>query len=109
LVLPIALMAGGGALIAGSVVTGLMTLSAQSDLEHGCKSKTACDPKLQSTKSRGQTLAAVTDVLMIGGVAAAATGATLFLMWRGQSPSEAPSASVMCLPGACAGSVRVEF
>ncbi|MFI5307734.1 MAG: tol-pal system YbgF family protein, partial [Polyangiales bacterium] len=62
---PLVLMAAGGALIIGSIVTGVMTLSAQSDLEHGCPTKSNCDPSLQSTKSRGQTLALVTDVLMV--------------------------------------------
>lgn len=108
-VLPIVLMGGGGALIVGSVVTGVMALSAQSDLAHGCPSKTACDPKLESTKSRGQALALVTDVLMLAGVAAAATGATLFFLQRGESKPEAASASLVCLPGACAGNLRLAF
>lgn len=107
--IPILLMAGGGALIAGSVVTGIMTLSAQSDLEHGCPNKSACDPKFESTQSRGKTLAVVTDVLMVTGVAAAATGATLFFLWRGKPKSDAPSASLACVPGACAAGLRATF
>lgn len=107
--LPFILMGGGGALVVGSVVTGLMALSAQSDLEHGCPTKTACDPQLEGTKSRGKALALVTDVLMVTGVAAAATGATLFFLWRGESKSETPRASLVCVPGACAGNLRVAF
>ena len=110
----VALVVGGVgvAMVAGSVVTGLMASSAQSELEEECPSRTACDPALEDTHSRGKTLALVTDILLFGGLAVVGTGVVLWVL-TGDSDTESgpgePVASVGCGPGGCAGSVAVSF
>jgi hypothetical protein len=120
--LPIVLMASGGALVAGSVVTGLMVLGKRSDLaaaETQCKKLGTCDmlpaarvSELESKRSSGQTLAVVTDVLLFGGLAVAATGAALFLLSSGgeaRPEAQRASLSFACKPGACAGRIDLAF
>lgn len=107
---PLILMGTGGAMVIGSVVTGVMVGSAQSDLEDKCPTKMACDASLEDTQSRGKTLAIVTDVLLFGGLAVGGTGAVLFVLdGSKESSSSAPSASLACIPGACGASVRGTF
>lgn len=107
---PIALMAGGGAMVLGSLVTGLMAGSAQSELERECPNRMDCSLALEDTRTRGQALAVVTDVLLLGGLAAAGTGLALFLLDGGdQSETRTPTAGLACLPGRCHASVRVPF
>jgi tetratricopeptide (TPR) repeat protein len=79
-VLPIVLMAGGGAMVVTSLITGAMASSAQGELEDGCPTRMSCDPSLADTKDSGETLALVTDVLLFGGIAVAGTGVALFLL-----------------------------
>jgi hypothetical protein len=119
--LPIILMGGGGALIVGSVVTGIMTLgkkSTLSDASDACMKAGDCQAlspsrvaELNSDKSSGKTLALVTDILLFGGIAVAGTGAVLFFMNRGkeETPPPTTTASLACAPGACFGSVRSVF
>lgn len=113
--LPIPAIVVGGAgvaLIVGGVITGVMASSAQSDLEDGCPSRTACDPELEDTLDRGKTLALLTDVLLFGGIAAVGTGVALWFLMGDASTETGPGdtvASVGCMPGGCAGSVKVSF
>lgn len=107
--LPWILMGSGGALIVGSIVTGVMARSAQGELEDECPRRTNCDPSLKDTQDRGETLALVTDILLFGGIAVAGTGAVLFILDQGQSDSADTTAAVACLPGACQGVVRGHF
>lgn len=107
---PFILMGTGGAMVIGSVVTGLMVGSAQSDLEDKCATKMACDASLADTQSRGKTLAIVTDVLLFGGLALGGTGAVLFVLdGSDESTSSTPAASLACIPDACGASVRGTF
>lgn len=91
---PIVLGAGGAALIAG-VVTGVLTLDARSRLDALCPDR-ACPPGFEGTRDEGSALAAVTDVLLIGGGVVAATGLVLTLVLPGE-PSE-PAVSVAFAP-----------
>lgn len=122
---PFVLMGTGGAMILGSVVTGIMTSGKQSDLDDAraaCKKRGDCDSlekkefdRIESLQSSGKTLALVTDILLFGGIAVAGTGAVLFILDMGDDGASdaasayAPKASVACLPGACAGSVTLKF
>lgn len=92
--------AGGGALIAGGVVTGILTLGAQSDLDDRCPMR-ECTGDWEADRDSGQTLALVTDVLLIGGLAVAATGAILALTLGGDGEAEPEPASVACGLGGC--------
>lgn len=107
-VLPVVLMGTGGAMIAGSVVTGLMAAGKHNKWEtekDACERANSCDEysperaaELNALKSSGQTLAIVTDVLLFGGIAAAGTGVALFFL---DSGTESPRASVSCGIGTC--------
>lgn len=118
--LPVVLMASGGALLAGALVTGLITLGKRSDLadaEAQCEKLGTCNMlpvararELESTRSSGQTLAVVTDILLFGGLAVAATGAVLFFLNSGgPERPETQRAGFACAPGACAGRLNLEF
>jgi tetratricopeptide (TPR) repeat protein len=98
----------GAALIVGSVITGIMTSSKQSELEDGCPTRVGCDPALEDTRDSGQTLAVVTDVLLFTGLAAVGAGVAMFFLMQDE-PSDSPTASVGCGPGGCMGSLRVGF
>jgi tetratricopeptide (TPR) repeat protein len=119
---PMVLMGTGGALILGSVVTGVMTLSKHNTLSNAsnaCQRAGDCQSlppervaELESVRSSGKTLAVVTDVLLFGGLAVAGTGAVLFLLNRGGSEHATPSATtaaLACAPGACVGTLRTRF
>jgi hypothetical protein len=119
--LPIVLMGTGGAMIVGSVITGVMTLGKHSTVSAAydeCTKANNCQSlpparvaELESTSSSGKTLAVVTDILLFGGLAVAGTGTVLFLLNHGKS-EQAPSAttaSIACAPGACVGALRTRF
>jgi len=111
---PVIVMGVGGAMMLGSIATGLMASSAQSDLEKECPTRMNCGPDLEDTASKGETMALVTDVLLFGGIAVAAGGAAWLLLGSGSSESSASArdathASVMCTDKACAANVRGTF
>lgn len=105
---PFVLMGVGGAMVVGSIITGIVASLDRGKLEKECPSKENCDPDLKSTKSRGQAMAVTTDILLFGGIATAGVGVALFFL---QNPSESESAPVAlgCGPSGCYGSVRVAF
>lgn len=111
---PLILMGSGGALILGGVITGIMTSGKESDLAALCPGMT-CAPEDRAEgmdlQSSGNTLALVTDILLFTGIAAAGTGAVLFLLSGGEESSEPPpaTASFACAPGMCGGAVQVSF
>jgi len=110
---PVVLMGAGAGLALGSLATGLVAKGKQGELDDECQDG-VCPERLQGTADQGKTLALVTDVLLIGGIAVAATGAVLLWLKRPQS-SEAPveaaraSAGFMCHGKGCDGSVAVRF
>jgi len=109
---PVILMGSGGAMVLGSVITGIMTTSAQSDLEDKCPDK-QCQPgsDWESTKNSGQTLAIVTDVLLFGGIAVAGVGLVLLLLDGDEADPSGGDTTVAlgCVPGLCGGSVELSF
>jgi tetratricopeptide (TPR) repeat protein len=111
---PVIVMGVGGAMMLGSIATGLMASGAQSDLEKECPTRMNCSADLEDTASKGETMALVTDILLFGGIAVAAGGAAWLLLGSGSSESsararDATHASVMCTDKACAASVRGTF
>lgn len=110
---PVILMGTGGAMIIGSVITGVMASSAQSELEDGCPDMKNCDPDLEDTQSKGQTLALVTDILLFGGIATAGVGVVLLVLDMGsggEESSDTPvAASLGCSPTTCGGSIALSF
>ncbi len=107
---PVAVMGAGAALMVGSLATGMMTLSKEQQLKDDCTGG-VCDPSLKSTADSGKTLAIVTDVLLFGGVATAATGAVLFFLKKPKAeatPSKTAT-NVHCSTRACGASLSVRF
>lgn len=114
ILVPLIVMSAGGALILGSVVTGIITSGKEADLESRCGPTKVCSSDDQTAKdlqSSGNTMALVTDILLFGGIAVAGAGVALLLLSDSGGSSEAPpaTASIACLPGACGGSVQVRF
>lgn len=119
LTLPVVLMASGGALMAGSLVTGILTLGKRGDLSDAqaqCQKLGTCNAlsparvsMLNAERSSGKTLATITDVLLFGGLAVAGTGVVLLLIGSNTERADHASASVMCGPSACAGHVTMHF
>jgi tetratricopeptide (TPR) repeat protein len=119
--LPIVLAVTGGAMVVASVVTGMVTLGKKSDLSkaqadcqraHDCNALSPAKVSdLESKKSSGQTFAVLTDVLLFGGLAVAATGAVMFLLNRGSAERNdaASGLAIACAPGGCAASWRATF
>jgi tetratricopeptide (TPR) repeat protein len=108
---PVAVMAGGGALMLGGVITGVMANSKSSELEDKCVGG-QCPADLKSTADSGKTLAVVTDVLLFGGLATAAAGGVwLFLKKRKMDAAteSGPTANVSCSRTGCAGTVSLRF
>jgi hypothetical protein len=98
----------GGAMIAGGVITGVMTLGVQSDLDERCPvvgEVRMCSGEFEDDRDGGETLALVTDLLLFGGIAVGALGAVLALSLGGGDGAE--SATAACGPGGCA--LRVRF
>jgi tetratricopeptide (TPR) repeat protein len=111
---PVIVIGVGGAMMLGSIATGLMASGAQSDLEKECPTRMSCGADLEDTASKGETMALVTDVLLFGGIAVAAGGAAWLLLGSGNSSESASArdathASVMCTDKACAANVRGTF
>jgi tetratricopeptide (TPR) repeat protein len=111
---PVVVMGVGGAMMLGSIATGLMASSAQSELEDMCPTRMNCGSDLEDTHSKGETMALVTDVLLFGGLAVAAGGAAWWLLGSSGSESSASArdathAGVACTTTACAASVRGTF
>jgi tetratricopeptide (TPR) repeat protein len=118
-ILPIVLMGTGGAMVVGSVVTGMIALGKYGewdDARQACTKARNCTAlstdrvsELDGIKSSGETLALVTDILMFGGLAVAGTGVVLFFVNRGQSSERAPSANLACGPSGCQGTWTAQF
>jgi tetratricopeptide (TPR) repeat protein len=120
---PAILMGTGGAMMATSVVTGIMAASKSSkwadaldacERAHNCASLPSTKlAELKDVKSSGQTLATVTDILLFGGMAVAGTGVVLWLIDLGTSgeseTASEPAAGLTCAPGGCQASLRASF
>jgi len=107
---PTIVMAGGGALMAASIGTGIVSNNKAKDLESECTNG-VCDPSAKSTRDTGHTMAVVTDVLLFSGAAVAITGAVLMVLKRPKETRESARLrpAVACGPRACGGSLTVKF
>jgi tetratricopeptide (TPR) repeat protein len=76
-ILPIVLLGGGGLALVTSGVFGLLTLSARSDVNAGCKNAPEgrlCSSDASSAISRDKTFGLVTDIALVSGVVLAGAG-----------------------------------
>lgn len=99
---------GGAAIVAG-IVTGAMALGEQSSLQSMCDAG-GCNPGFEGHRDTLGLLSGLTDVLLIGGLAVAATGVVLaFVISDGGGSSDQPRASVVCGPDGCMGALLGSF
>jgi tetratricopeptide (TPR) repeat protein len=108
---PVTVMSAGGALMLGSIATGVMANNKAKELEDGCDGN-MCTSDLKSTADSGKTLAVVTDVLLFGGLATAAVGGVLLLLKKPKKDARAdsaPEAHFACTRAGCAGGVSLRF
>ena len=111
---PWILIGAGGAAIVGGVITGLITNSKVSDIEKNCPNDLCPGTyDLDEESGSAESMAAVTDVLFIGGAAMAAGGLIWYLLDQptesDQSASLTPPASVYCTADGCGAFVRGSF
>jgi tetratricopeptide (TPR) repeat protein len=89
-VLPIVLLATGGAALATGGVFGVLTLSARSDVDASCRSAASgrfCSSNASSAIDRDKTFGLVTDIALASGVVLGAAGLYLLLAGKGESAS----------------------
>lgn len=107
LTVPAILLGAGGAILAGAVATGVVTLSIQSSLEEDCDSVTRiCDASRRSDVDTGQALAITTDVLFGVGGAVAAAGIVFLAIALADGGGDDPSAAAACTGDGCFAAVR---
>lgn len=89
-VLPIVLLATGGAALATGGVFGVLTLSARSDVDASCRSAASgrfCSSNASSAIDRDKTFGLITDIALASGVVLGAAGLYLLLAGGGESAS----------------------
>lgn len=87
-----------GLLAAGTVATGILSLGAQKDLDNEVGKLPGSDSAINSARSRGRTLAIVTDVL--GGAAVVAAGITVYIALTTPSAKSSGTVGLAVGPGA---------
>ena len=107
---PWVVMGVGGAIMAGAIVTGVLALGAESQLEEECPDDACTSSDWMDTRDTGKTMATLTDVLLItGGLTVAAGAALLFLLDDGGSVERDPTLSAACTTDGCGASATVPF
>jgi hypothetical protein len=96
---PWVLGGGGAALIASSLIPGLIAQGKTKDLKDNCSDK-YCDPSLEDDWNSAKTLALTCDVMWITGAVVAGVGVTLFIIDDGGSESGA-TLQAGCFDGGC--------
>ncbi|MCS6798721.1 MAG: tetratricopeptide repeat protein [Myxococcota bacterium] len=111
---PLVVGGAGLAILATAAVTGVLALGKQSQLDEVCRpvdGRRLCDPASdwESIRNAGETLATVTDVLLVAGVLAVGTAVALHVLRPEASERAGPSAAVYVGPTGVAASVRWSF
>jgi len=99
---------GAAAIIAG-IVTGVMALDSQNQLDAMCgPDHHSCPAGFESTRDTGAALGAATDGLLIGGIVALGSGiALLFILTDGGA--EQPPVTASCGPTGCSATLSGRF
>jgi len=102
----------GGALALVGVVTGVMALGRQSDLEDRCVrdgDRFLCDDAALADADSGKTLALTTDILLIAGGVTLATGVLLALILGGDADEDDTAVAVAADRRGASLSIRGTF
>jgi tetratricopeptide (TPR) repeat protein len=104
------LVGTGGALLAGALVTGLISNHDFNELDRKCGAANVCPNGYdwQSARDEGKNMALAANLLALSGVLTAGTGAVLWYVWADRDEN-APQAALACVPGACVTRVRLAF
>jgi hypothetical protein len=86
-----------GLLAAGTVATGILSLGAQHDLDNEVAKFPGSSSAIDSARTRGRTLAIVTDVL--GGAAVVAAGITVYIALTTPSAKSSTTVGLAVAPG----------
>ena len=89
-ILPIVLLGAGGAALATAGVFGVLTLSARSDVDAGCRtgpSGRLCNADAGSAIDRDKTFGLVTDIALVSGIALGAAGVYFLLSGHDEKTS----------------------
>jgi hypothetical protein len=106
----IALMGIGGALLVAGGVTGIVALSKTKSIEKECPNNLCpADSSYKSDVDSARTMGTVTDVLLITGAVAAASGAIWFALTPSHREEGGTTVSGACLPGSCGVTLRGSF
>jgi tetratricopeptide (TPR) repeat protein len=101
----------GGAMVIAGIATGVVTLSKKGEIDDACEDTGVCPPDfdLEEKRSSTKTMALVTDVLLIGGGVAVATGVLLGLLLEGKPESKIESGNLSCNGGGCTATLFGHF
>lgn len=107
---PYIVLSAGGAILLGSLVTGILTEMARNDLDEKCTAEAVCTPDLEPTKERGEILSLTTNILIATGSAVTATGLLLLLFMNDvEEKHSVETASFGCGPTGCFGRLNGTF
>lgn len=96
---PWAVVGLGGAMVVAAVVTGVLTLVRQAELDAVCAVH-SCPPAAERAQAEGRALAFSTDALGIAGLVVATAGVVLTLALPGE-PIAPVTAAAACGPDGC--------
>ena len=92
-----------------ATVTGYLTMRKVSDIESQCgPHRTDCPVALLPERDAAHRLAVGTNAILITAGIVTAAGVAMLLFWPRETEN-APRASAMCVPGACAANVSIPF
>jgi tetratricopeptide (TPR) repeat protein len=102
----------GAALMASSLITGLLSKQRADKLKDECVDK-QCAPELKATQESGERLALTTDALLFGGLAVAAAGTVLLVLELRKSPDSraraTPQVDASCTRAGCTAFASLRF
>lgn len=111
----IVLVSAGGGLIVGGIITGVLALQSENDLEDNCGDGPCPAGFFQDDIDRGRRRALLTDILIPVGVVTAGVGVALILLGVGadedgsEGASTDPEVDIACGPTGCMGTLGVRF
>jgi hypothetical protein len=92
-------MGVGGALLVGSVVTGILAIHKDSEFKDHCPTLERCDPRLEETRDDAARFARITNVLVVTGAVVMAGGVSWHLLTP-PAPSTASRGLLLTVSGA---------
>jgi tetratricopeptide (TPR) repeat protein len=101
----------GAAMVIAGIATGVVTLTKKNEINDACEQNGVCpsDFDLEAKRDSAKTMALVTDVLLIGGGVAVATGVVLGFLLEGKPESKIESGNLDCNGRGCTATLYGHF